>query len=260
MRIQKICLLIGALLCSSLALATEHSKLTGTGTVTSKPEFVEVTVSVSSVCYSTAEAAMEANNVIVSTVDIALKNAMSRKSDFVHTQGGYTSPYEESTVDGKKTLCSGYQKQNSLTLRTSAVDGFEVVFAGLQSAVLKLGNSAAGRGAARTSVSMGEPQPGICEKTRQELEFKALTLATNNAIEKMRASVADCKDVTQFNMDAIDETPRGYESDRQQYNNNKSGGLGGSSDAPIDFSDLEVTKYIMATFSYESPVFKCLPK
>lgn len=183
MRIVLVSLLMMA---SSFALAKGVAVFTGTGTVSTAPEFVTVQITVQSQCWKTSDEARLSNDEVVHKIQGILKG-FKKGSDELKTAGGRTSQFYPPTYgDLAKAMdaaCSNtFQKTTTLTFKTFDVAGFSKALTDIQNAVLPEGEQGAEDVVGPTTfVTIDSPWTGISKETRAAMVEQATELARANA-------------------------------------------------------------------------------
>lgn len=243
-------LTIAALALVPLHIFAGEATLTGYGEVVAPPEFVTVSVRVTSECYNSALNVSKANDDVASKVLEILKSmADTGKGDQVTASGGYVQRYTGYSPTSNQQICvNHFRKINTLTFKTTALEHFAHTFAMLQDELYKLGMDTvpASREIPTNYLEINEPVVGISADRHKALERQALTMALQDAKDKFEATLVlaavDKYKIVNYSENAI---PPRYQADESR----KAIGAPGAP-APIEFGNLTITKFLNVRFEY----------
>jgi uncharacterized protein YggE len=168
--------------------------IVGTGEATSAPEFTSVTVTVTSICYDTSRAAVEANAVLANKVLATLKKFATSTRDKVTATGGANVLETESTWDGSqfKTICTmKWKATNTLTIEMAAFSALP----DLQDQTITATESATSvdpAHVAQTYAEIGRPVFNLYPETEQRLRGDADVKAYGDAHQQLVALATTC--------------------------------------------------------------------
>jgi uncharacterized protein YggE len=243
-------LMITALLMGPMMAQAGEATLTGYGELVAKPEFVNVTVRVSSECFNSALQVSKANDEVATKV-LETLNALAdtTKGDQVTASGGYVQRYTGySPITGQQICVNHFRKINTLSFKTSALENFANTFALLQEEIYKLGMDTAPASSETPTnyLEISEPVAGISVELHKTLERQALAIALQDAKEKFQATLAlanvDKYKIVNFSENAI---PPRYVADESR----KSIGAP-NTPAPVELGTLTITKFLNVRFEY----------
>ena len=162
--------------------------LIGEGQVISSPDYVEMSIIVDSKCYPTPGDARKVNDEASRKIVDFLNTKIKKKDAYniVVSTGGFTLPYQ--TYYQERYLCQNtFQKQNVIVFKTQDLKEFEGLFNEIQNVVYKQFDRTPPSviESSISFVTMSDPTPGISIPLRSKLEQKALTLAYEDAKEKL---------------------------------------------------------------------------
>lgn len=174
-----------------------HTAFIGEGRLSHAPEYVELTMTITSECFPTPLAASQATDAAVAKAVRFLRGKIDKSNpkDGVFTRGGFTRPFSRYVSVGV-TVCRGtFQKTSTITMKSSRVAQFDRDFATIQRMVL--GGSLRKTDDPRsqdaiTFANLGTPTPRLYHQTRERLEQEALAKALANARKKLAATIAVC--------------------------------------------------------------------
>jgi hypothetical protein len=248
-------ILLAMLLSPAIFAGSGVAKLGGTASVSNRPEFVTVSIMVKSQCYPTSHAARLANDEIVSRIQNKLSVFVSKNGiDGLSTSGGFTASYSK-TVHPQKgdsyTVClDTFEKQTTLTFKTTDVQGFSETLSNIQDNILpEFKSSKEVINSPISFVVMGSPEAGICQRTREEMQLQAQTEAVKAAKYKLMASAIDTgiNNVRIIGIsDQVEPTynarPAAF-SARENYEH--------SPVVELSFDDITVTQSVLVTFKFD---------
>lgn len=236
--------------------------LSGQGKVLSAPDYVELNIQVQSLCYSSPDEARKVNDESARKIVSFLNTKVKGEGYYnkVITLGGYTQPYQ--SYQQNRIVCEGtFQKQNSITLRTQAVDDYEALYDEVQKEVYK-NFSIQPRGVVESSttfVTMSTPVPSVSEEKRRELEQQAMTMAFVDAKAKLQAIFTD-KTITNLKVVEVNELPIQSAPPPQIYQKSQMRSMSlaaeaGGGAAPVQFDDQWIYKTVYFRFSFDDLAF-----
>lgn len=243
-------LLISALLLAPLMSIAGEATLTGFGQVQAPPEFVSLTVRVTSECFNSAKEVSIANDQVATQVLGVVKSmAVTANGDEVTATGGYVQRYTGYNPATERNICiNTFRKINQIVFKTKAIDQFGELFATLQDKLYSLGmeTNPTHLGEPTSFLEIGEPVPGLSPLRHQEYERKALALALQDAKEKFQSTLVlagvDKYKIINYSENAI--LPR-YEADETRRAVSPPASV-----APVEFGKLTLTKFINVRFEY----------
>ncbi len=246
-----------SMMMASSALAGE-ALISGQGQVLSDPDFVTLSINVSSVCYNSPEEARTANDNAARKIVDYLNTTLDSKDFYnrVVATGGYTSGYQ--SYRNNQVYCKNtYQKNHRITYRTQKVEGFEATFDAIQKKVFAEFESTPKNYIEKqvTSVSMSNPNPGVSHIRRHQLESKALNLALKDAKGKLLA-MFEPGQIKNLEIEEISELRPDSPTPFRQYSGApKAMAMRASADeaapAPIQFDEQWVRKVMYFRFSFD---------
>ena len=249
LKISGLVLTLSSLLLIPLVSKAGEATLTGYGEVLAPPEFVGLSIHVTSECFRSAKDVSVTNDQVASQVlDILRSVAQPSRGDEVRASGGYVQRYTGYNPQTEKNICiNSFRKINTITFKTKSVEDFPELFADLQDRLYALGMESAPTRLEDPSsyLEIGEPLPGISSTLRQTYERKALTLALQDAKEKFQstlllAGIAKYK-IINYSENAI--LPR---NDMDEVRRS----VAASPRAPVELGSLTITKFLNVRFEY----------
>lgn len=248
---QKILIMILSCYCS-LALAGKIQVI-GTGETTSKPDYVELTLSIQAQCYPTVSEASNAADQKAAELYQKLNVLFPQKDNdnYITTQGGYTQLFYGITArNGTETACQNtFQKTTQISINTTKVDGFSELFNKVQDIAYQ--ETSIPTQAVQTKitfVTLDQPLPKLSFSKTRQLEITALQNAMQNAKEKANQLTQNEGD-TNLKLVEMYEVMPGQampmmRSDRMM------AFASAAASAPVAFENSIIEKQIMATFEY----------
>ena len=219
---RQVFVLMGGLVlsgCHTTVLPSEYppddhlTKLVGEGRLSHPPEYIELTVTVRSLCQPSPLAASEATDAAAAKIMGALRTKIDsdNSQDGVLSDGGYSRAYERYLGPGR-TVCGGtFQKTSTIVMKSSRLATFSTDYLAIQQLVLSSAMSKPDEksvAAPVTFATIGMPTPQLYHKTRERLEQQALAKAVDNARAKFKASAAvACGGVDYHIMKFIEVSP-----------------------------------------------------
>lgn len=250
-----------AFLMAQSAFASE-AYFVGTGTVSSTPDYVELSIYVNSECYKSTSLARQATDNVASEIVNFLKMRIKNTGDFknkIITNGGYTQPFSKyiNNQHGSRQVCLGtFQKRTTITIRTSDVANFSELFDEIQDLVYSsYKQSAPNVDEPVNYVTLDAPQTRITRENNAILEKTALGLALKNAKERLFAAFG-CEplrvEIIDMSETQASQTPQthSYAPKMMRAMAMDSGGGQMEAAAPIEFDALLVSKNIYVKFSF----------
>lgn len=253
-------------LCTALLLGwipfsyAAEAVITGEGKVTSLPDYVELTITVDSLCYPSANDARMVNDEAARKI-VDFLNAKIQKKDLYNTvisTGGFTVPYRYYYQD--RFLCDNtFQKQNTIVFRTQDLKNFETLFDEIQNTVYQQfpRTPPAVIQSSISYVTMSMPMAGISNTLRSQLEQKALAMAFEDAKAKLAALFGKQK-IQSVKVSHLSELPPDDEP-KPRYAQEMAMGTAVMSaraapkmdSAPVQFDQQEIQKTIYFTFTFD---------
>ncbi|NBX93451.1 MAG: DUF541 domain-containing protein [Proteobacteria bacterium] len=185
-----------ALICSSVLASEGTVEIVGKGNVARAPEYSEIQVHVTSVCYNKPIEAQEENAVLSNKILSVLKNYVRTDRDKVLSSGGHTLRQIEYTsdVEGKtKVLCERkWRTTNTLLLKTEDMESV----AQIQEKILELVPSDEGLDPSHTHqtyAELGEPMFAVFPETFAQMKQEAQAKAWDDASNQFRGFLKKCE-------------------------------------------------------------------
>lgn len=182
---------------SVLAFSNQGSvEITGRANVERAPEFVEIQVRVTSICYEKPIQAQEDNSVLSNRILEILKVYQRNEKDQLIATGGHTVRQTEFTSkdDGSsKVLCERkWRTTNTVILQTADMNSVSLI----QQKVLESMLSEEGAeptSSQQTYAELGEPTFSVFPETYTEMKKDAQAKAWKDASDQFRVFMQQCK-------------------------------------------------------------------
>lgn len=257
MRFIKPIAFLFAILPSFTSFAGEAT-IIGKGRVSADPDYVSLTLRVTSECYSTPAEASRANDAKVSDLTEYLQafvNMGEDSRDDILANGGYTQPFSRTLYpDGLDSfvVCEGtFQKTTTVILKSTNVSSFGSVLTGIQEYVFADFQPRKSKNDGPvTFVSIYQPSPELFHETRNRKESEALLLAKSDAINKFETLIHGSCEINYYQIVEIGEPD---ESVHEMPYASKSSALGSGEAAsvPVFFDAHWVKRAVKIKFYYE---------
>lgn len=236
-------------------LISGEATFSGFGSVSKKPEFVSINITVHSQCYKTAHLARLANDEVVSKIQGQLKRHLTANSqDRVFTSGGWTSPFSTTVYDGEHsyTICpKTFQKMTHIEFTTGNIEGFSEVLSVIQDEILpQFESSADGLEEPITYVVISQPRGDVSEGTRIGMKYQAHQNAVRDARHKLLASINDDGFGTKVEIIGLSDQAPSYSMDRSYpaaVPPMPSGGM-----VEVSFEDIFETAMVNVRFAFDN--------
>jgi uncharacterized protein YggE len=182
---------------SVLTFATDGSvEITGRANIERAPEFVELQVRVTSICYEKPIEAQEQNTVLTMKILEILKTYQRTVKDQLIATGGHTVRQTEFTSkdDGSsKVLCERkWRTTNNLILQTADMKSISLIQEKVLEAML-LEEGAEPTGLQQTYAELGEPTFSVFPETYSSMKKEAQAKAWKDASEQFRVFMEQCQ-------------------------------------------------------------------
>lgn len=236
-----------------------EAEFVGLGRIKAQPDFIQVLFTIQSECYLSPIEAQQGTDLIVKKIDSYLQALKNNNDQYfkVLVDGGYTNSF--SRWYNNRELCRNtFQKSTELSLRITASNDFDKIFAAMQSYTLKNFEQdfiGLGDENPRTYVRISVPSLQLTPEHRRDLERQAINLAMLDAKANFRAAMTSCR-THQWKVLRIKEDGfMSYEPPRSSYvamkmtsNANENVDMA----APIRFDDLKVEKRLSVSFGFDA--------
>jgi hypothetical protein len=232
------------------------ARFTGQGHLSSPPEYVEVTVNVSSLCYSDINDARDATNDAVNQILELFKTIVdpTNPKDSAHTNGGTTSISSGHRVAGSNVLAcvSTFKKVAKVTLLTTDLAGFEENFQAIEDLVYgELSGVSTSAEEPLTVATLKVPVAHVFSETVERVSIQALSQAMTNSKDKFKILMDAGCGVHSYRIDSAVE-PHPSANIRNPYAGTR--GIprpGSGSGSPVMFGDVWITKALDVTFDFQ---------
>ena len=171
-------------------------EIIGRGTVEKAPEFAELQVKVTSICYQKPLEAQRQNAQLASQILAILKEHVRTEKDQVIATGGHTIRQTEYTADDdgrSKVLCERrWRTTNTLIIQTEAMDAISEI----QEKILLAVAASEGVDVAtqeQTYAELGEPYFSVFPETYSAMKKEAQTKAWDDASGQFKVFFNQCK-------------------------------------------------------------------
>lgn len=186
---------IASLALCATSIFAGRATITGNASITDKPDYVEISVSVDSKCYATMDALNSAHDAYVAKLQNRFLGYFDTTNDFnkVSVNAGWASPYSHTIYhrDGtndEKVCQNTYQKHTSITIKSSDLAGFSELLSWIYGDVSEVFTNASGdERTPSTLTTISSPSSKICEATRTAWRNKALASAREDAQAQFKA-------------------------------------------------------------------------
>jgi uncharacterized protein YggE len=232
---------------SGIAQAGEAT-LTGYGELQVEPEFVNVSVTVTSECFPAAMAVSTVNDEVANKVLAVLKSVATASGDEVTASGGFVKRYTGYNSRRNEAVCiNTFRKENRLTIKTHAVADFPQMFALLQDRIYELGMVTDSNGIEKPTsfLEIGLPVAGLSLASQKVYEKNVMALAIQDAKEKFEATLA-LVGINSYKIINYSESslPVSYVGDESRK------AIGGQASAPVEFGKLTISKTLSVRFEF----------
>jgi len=231
------------------------STFVGEGHVSHPAEYIEVSVTIQSMCFADVNDARNATNDAAKKVLDLMRGKLdsANPKDAAYTSGGSTTRHTISNQINQ--FCVGkFGKSTNVTLLTSSVSDFEKTFEDLENLVYSdaLNMPTRGIDAPVTYATIQTPIARIYSETIIKLEREALIGAIENAKFEFQVMVDHSCGVSSFQITKTEEP--GIQ--RDVFSNPYAGTRGtprrgSNSAAPVSFADIWVSKGLNVEFTFE---------
>lgn len=251
-----------SLIASANVLAGQAT-FSGTGRVESRPDYVQLMVTVKSECHPTPSEARGAADSEAARIFDFLKSNINENNDFdgVFSNGGYTQPFSKYVRKGNQShqVCvDTFQKTTTITMKTSKIEEFSELFDGIQEFVFDNFTPQAKSNQSDsplTYVTLGQPQPRLKQQIRSEREKEAIRLAVKDAKEKFEMTHDLCQ-ITRTQIVRISEPGLPRPQPIAHYGKRMAMAADmafaeSSSPAPVEFDVHTVSKTLIVDFEFE---------
>jgi uncharacterized protein YggE len=223
--------------------------LTGVGRVLSRPDYVEMTLQVQSLCYDTPEQAMQSSDKVASKL-VAFLNQNINRNDYynqVVSAGGFTGPYQDYSQN--KVCQNTFQKNHQITFRTKRVADFDKLFNLIQNEISQHFSQQPKSSieSAQTFVNLGLPQPLVSHEKRRTYEKEALSLAMADAQEKLESMPFSkpFRNLRILEVSEVNQAPGPMPFASKALLQTGGGG------APVQFEDIWIEKNLFVRYSFD---------
>lgn len=167
-----------------------HITLRGSANIGHKPEYMEITVKVESLCYPTSGELRKATNGAASAIRQVMQRAMNTeegsRDEIIALPGEVKREDVIRYIEGRSVeLCKkGWQGENSLILKLANQESWSQ----LQVAMLEVSDrySSMETGPARTNLTISQPRPQLYPETLEQMKKAADEKAIVDATEKFK--------------------------------------------------------------------------
>jgi hypothetical protein len=247
-------------LCLSIQ-ATNTDVRVGNASIVAEPDYVQVTVSVTSKCFPSMAAVDSAHDTYVATLQNRFEgyyDVLDGKFNSVHATAGWASPYTHVIYhrggDDENVCQNTYQKQTTITIKTSDIDNFNEFYRWIFDDVGQVLAGASGdEKTPSTLTSISAPSPQICDKTtRPRLYARAQKMALENAIQLFQDEWCGSNMCLQ-GVKIVESTEPGSSVRHESYA--KSAAFDGGSEASVRYTLDQITVDVSRKYVFTFPDF-----
>lgn len=254
---KRLLVVLSLALCASSIFAG-RATITGNASITDKPDYVEISVSVDSKCFATLDALNSAHDGYVAELQNRFSGYFDTTNDFnkVSVNAGWASPYSHviyhrDGTDNEKVCQNTYQKHTSITIKSSDLAGFSELLAWIYGDVSEVFTNASGdERTPSTLTTISSPSSKICETTRTAWRNKALKSAREDAQEQFKAEFCGAG----INLDQVCITSSAQPGATKYHESYaKSAAFRGGADASVTYTVEDISVEASREYVFEYP-------
>lgn len=249
---------------SATGLLAAQFTVTGNGSYTDKPDYVEISVKVHSKCFLNMAELKATHKGYVAELQNRFLGYFDHTNDFngADAQAGYIAPYSH-TIYGNnghsEEVCKNtYQMTTTFTIKSSDLDNFSDIIEWIHSDVGEVFASSAGDEKSKsTQTTISAPSSKICDTTRAQWRKTALHNARKNAFSELETELSGLVNLNDVCL--VDGTDPGAVTYNESYAP-KAAFMDRSGETRVNYTADKITVSASRTYIFKTPTcypFRC---